>query len=388
MGLASLLSRGQMTADPNALLTPWGDWGPQATAALPAVNHTTALQLLTVYGCNRFICDGISTLPVDVLRRRADGSPEELSTPSIISQPSPDLDFTAWASQVLTSLLLAGNFYGYREYQNGRLISVLPLDPEKVKVVRERGRKQFVIEGVYYSTFEILHIPAAMWPGSDIGMSPLEAARLTIGAGTSVQEFAGRYFGQDGTMPGVIEVPGDLEPAQTREMASSWARARRKSGEQGTKLPGVLVGGATWKPVGVTNEQSQFLETQGFNQSQIAAQMFHIDPAEMGLPVQGSSLTYTNQEQRNIRKVQVTFLPWIKRLETALTSFLPRPQYVKLNVNGLLRGDTTARFQAYATGIQNQFMVPNEARAFEDWQPLEGGDATVQTTPPQEGEQP
>jgi phage portal protein BeeE len=108
--------------------------------------------------------------------------------------------------------------------------------------------------------------------------------------------------------------------------------------------------------------------------------MFQIDPAEMGLPVDGSSLTYANLEQRNARKVQVTFLPWITRLETALTSMLPRPQYVKLNVNGLLRGDTKTRFEAYGVGIDKKFILPNEARDFEDWAPIDGGDEF--TVPP------
>jgi hypothetical protein len=143
-----------------------------------------------------------------------------------------------------------------------------------------------------------------------------------------------------------------------------------------------LIGGAEWKPTGVTNEQSQFLETRKFTASEICSQMFQIDPAEMGLPVEGSSLTYANLEQRNARKVQVTFLPWITRLENALTALLPRPQYVKLNVNGLLRGDTKTRFDAYAVGINNHFMTPNEARDFEDWQPLEGGDVVIEEPSP------
>lgn len=354
--------------------TPWGDWSGSSaqTWAGNPVSNATALQLLTVYGCNRFICDGISTMPVDVLRRRGDGSPEPLPTPPIIAQPTTDLDFTAWATQALTSLLMAGNFYGFRRYLGASLAECIPLDPERVLVKREDGRKVFYIEGRPYSTFEILHIPGVMWPGSEVGMSPLEAARQTIGQGMSAQEFGAKFFGQGATLSGVIEVPGELQPAQATEMARSWAK--KHGGSSKSNLPGVLQGGAQWKPTGVTNEQSQFLETRKFTASEIASQMFQIDPAEMGLPVDGSSLTYANLEQRNARKVQVTFLPWIIRLERALTSMIPRGQYVKLNVNGLLRGDMKTRFESYSIGIDKRFMAPNEAREFEDWTPLEGGD--------------
>lgn len=353
--------------------TAWGDWGTSSTSwAGKTVDTTTALQLLTVYGCNRFICDGISTLPVDVLRREADGSSTPLNTPPLLRMPTVDLDFTGWATQALSSLLLAGNFYGFRLYADGRLTQVVPLDPEKVTVQRQQGRKVYLIEGRVYTSADVLHIPGVMWPGSDVGLSPLEAARQTIGKGLAVEEYAAKFFGQGASLAGVIETPAEMTPDNARKMARTWDSTH--AGSDKSHKTGVLVGGAQWKPTAVNNEQAQFLETQQFTASQIASLMFQIDPSEMGLPVDGSSLTYANLEQRNARKVQVTFLPWIIRLEAALTALLPRPQFVKLNVNGLLRGDTTNRFAAYATAIQNDFLTPNEAREFEDWPPLPGGD--------------
>lgn len=365
--------------------TPWGDWGDtgSSTWAGQSVTHESSLQLLTVFGCNRFICDGISTLPVKVYRRDADGSPVEVRKPQIIDRPTMDLDFTSWATQVLTSLLLAGNFYGLKVWSDTRVSQIIPLDPTKVRVERVNGRKTYTVDTRQFTGMDIMHIPAVMWPGSDVGLSPVEAAMQTIGQGMSAQEFGAKFFGQGTTLSGVIEVPGDLEPEQAREMARSWSR--KHGGKSKSNLPGVLQGGATWKPTQLSNEQSQFLETRKFTASEICSQMFQIDPAEMGLPVEGSSLTYANLEQRNARKVQVTFLPWITRLEAALTSVLPRPQYVKLNVNALLRGDTKTRFEAYrvALGPNVPFMVPDEARELEDWEPLD--DALDDPVTPQEG---
>lgn len=367
-------------------VTATSDWGSPSGPSWAGVNvnTTSALQLLTVYGCNRFICDGISTLPVDVLRRSRAGTPVSLDSPDIIKSPASGLDFTSWATQVLTSLLMAGNFYGLRVYSGGSLREVIPLDPDKVKIEREHGRKVFYVDGRPFNDFQILHIPGVMWPGSDVGLSPLEAARQTVGAGIAAEEFAARFFGASATMPGVIETPAEMVPEKAKEMAKVWDRTH--GGSANSHKTGVLVGGATWKQTSVTNEQAQFLETRQFTASQIASLMFQIDPAEMGLPVDGSSLTYANLEQRNARKVQVTFLPWIVRLEAALSAFLPRPQYVKINVNGLLRGDMKTRFEAYAVGIQNEFMVPNEPREFEDWAPLPGGGEVVKTAPPADPE--
>ena len=345
-------------------------WSSTPTYAGVDVNNDTAFQLLTVYGCVRFICDGISTLPVDVHRKRGDTA-TTLETPTIIASPAIGIDFVEWATQFLSSLLIDGNFYAHKLYRGSQLVEAVPLDPGCVQINYEGSRKRYYVDGVPRDPFEILHVRGIMWPGSDLGLSPLEAARQSIGVGVSAQEYAARFFGDDSTPPGVIELAGEATPDTMREMARAWSKAH--SGKSKRSLPGVLAGGAQWKPTAVTNEQAQFLQTRKFTASEIAAQMFLIDPSEMGIGVEGQSLTYANLEQRNARKVQVTFLPWIIRLERALTSLLPRPQYVKLNVNGLLRGDTGSRFTAYETGIRSGFLVPNEARALEDMPPLPPG---------------
>ena len=354
-------------------VTPWGDWGPSGkTWAGSDVTELSATQLLTVYGCVRFICDGISTLPVDLLRKLPESGSVEVDKPALLVEPAPGLTMIEWITQFLASLLLAGNFYGYLAYRNGRVDQVIPIDPMRVQVRRERGRRVYWVDGERFSELEIGHVRGVMWPGSDVGLSPVEAARQSIGQGMSAQEYGARFFADGATMSGVIEVPGELAPDKAREMARAWSK--RHGGKDKAHLPGVLQGGASWKQTGVTNDQAQFLETRRFTAAEIAASMFLIDPPEMGIGVEGQSLTYSNLEQRNIRKVQVTFLPWIVRLEQFLSSLMPGKQYVHLNVDGLLRGDQKTRMSSYAIGIQNQFMTPNEARAFEDWSPLPGGD--------------
>jgi HK97 family phage portal protein len=368
-------------ASPSNLITAWGDWGTSSSTWAGAnVTVESSLQLLTVYGCVAFIADGISTLPVHHLRDRVDGSQQVGSPAAWLENPTPYLSFGDWTTQVLTSLLLAGNAYCIKEYSGSKLTGLYPCDPSKVEPKRERGRLSWMVDGREVSNFEILHIPGVMFPGSDVGLAPVEAARQTIGTGMSAEEYGARFFGEGSVPDGVIEVPTDLGPVELRQIARGWAKDHGGNAKRG--LPGVLKGGASWKPTAVTNEQAQFLQTRKFTEVQIAAQMFRIDPTEMGLSVEGQSLTYSNAEERAIRKVQVTFMPWIVRLERALSALLPRPQHIKFNTNAVLRGDTRTRFAAYQTGLQNGFMTVNEVRDFEDWKPLPGGDvATPRTNP-------
>jgi len=131
-----------------------------------------------------------------------------------------------------------------------------------------------------------------------------------------------------------------------------------------------LQGGASWKPTGINHEQAQFLKTRQYSAAEIAGQMFLVDPSDLGIPVEGTSLTYANLQDRNTRRVQVTLLPWIIRLENALSSLLQQPRYVKFNVDGLLRGDQKTRYESYGVGIDKGFLLPDEAREKEDLPPL------------------
>jgi HK97 family phage portal protein len=165
-------------------------------------------------------------------------------------------------------------------------------------------------------------------------------------------------------------MPRPAQPGIMEETGRMWQR-KRKSGGRG--LPGVLQDGATWKPTGVTNEQAQFLATRKFTAAEIAGQMFLLDPSDLGIPVEGTSLTYANLEQRNARRVQVTLLPWIIRIEEAISELLVTSK-LKFNVNGLLRGDTLSRFQAYQIGADIGVLTVDEMRGLENFSPLSADD--------------
>ena len=352
----------------------------QSTWSGMSVTQESSTQLLTVYGCTRLIADGISTLPIDVFRRSSGGDVVPLPTPYWIRQPTSELDSIEWRTQLLMSLLLDGNHYAIVTRDRAdNVLEMVPINPEKVQVRRntDKSRRTYVIEGIEQSpSTEIQHIKGMMKAGADTGMSPVEAARQSVGLGMAAVKYGAEFFDGEGNMPGVIEIPGPVQGEVMQRMARQWQNRRSKSGRG---QPGVLPNGASWKPTGVTNEQAQFLETRKFQDGQICAQMFLVDPSDLGIPVEGSSLTYANLEARNIRRVQVTFLPWIVRIEAALTKLLPRGQFAKLNVNGLLRGDMTTRWATYkiaeevntsaAARGDAPVMTTEEMRDFEDLGP-------------------
>jgi HK97 family phage portal protein len=385
-GLASLVREDRAQSIENVWGPQWGEYPTGGTYSGKAVTNTSALQLLAVYGSVRFIADGIATLPIDVYRNLPDGTREPVSVPAWLEKPAPGLDRVAWMTQILTSLLLDGNAYLFMTLSQAGL-QLIPLDPSAVTPAPSvNGRQMWIIGGQMVDGSNIVHIPGIMFPGSRIGLSPVECARQTIGQGLAAQEYSSRAVGQSFSAPGVIETAEPLTPDNAKALARN--AARQHTGPDKMNLPLVLVN-ATWKPIGVTNEQAQFLESRQFTDAQIAGEMFLIDPSELGIGVAGTSLTYANLEQRATRRVQVTFLPWIVRIENAISDILARPRFMKINANGLLRGDLKTRYESYQIGTGGKpFILPSEARSLEDLPPVDGIDDQPPAAPavPQENE--
>lgn len=358
MGFARALTRENRTVTAASI---WGTWpGDDVTntaAGIP-VTPSNSLQLMAVYGSVQLITNEISTLPRDYK------GPE----PAWLAAPTPDLDWIAWCGQLLMSWLLQGNVFLYLMFANGRLIAVVPLDPAKCRVAREGGRKVVYVNGTINPN--VMHCPGLMMPGSDVGLAPVEMARQSIGLGKAAQEYGSRNFDSDLNMPGVIEIPGEMQFEKKRELAQMWRRNRSRTGKG---LPGVLDKGATWKPTGVTNEQAQFLATRQFTAAEIAGQMFLLDPSDLGIAVAGTSLTYANLAQRNTRRVQVTLMPWIRRLELVVTTLTGGDFH--LNVDARLRGDTRESYETLKVGLDAGFLTIADVREILNLPPLDLNDS-------------
>ncbi len=90
--------------------------------------------------------------------------------------------------------------------------------------------------------------------------------------------------------------------------------------------------------------------------------------------------TFSNISEQSIQFVRYTVMPWVVNWEQELNRRLFTWQercagfYVRFNLAGLLRGTPRERAEFYHYAITDGWMSRNEARAFEDMNPVDGLD--------------
>lgn len=172
----------------------------------------------------------------------------------------------------------------------------------------------------------------------------------------------------------MLEHPGVVkDPKRVRE---SWNAIYQ--GSANAHRVAVLEEGMSYKPISISPEQAQFLQTRKFQIEEIA-RIFRVPPHMVG-DLDKSS--FSNIEQQSLEFVKYSLSPWITRWEQSIHRALLLPSekqrfFVRFNVEGLLRGDYKSRMDGYAVARQNGWMNANDIRELENLDRIpaeDGGD--------------
>ena len=362
------------------------------TTSGKAVNERSAMQMTAVYACVRILAEAIASLPLHVYRYNDTGGKEkEIQHPLYMllhDEPNPEMSAFSFRETLMTHLLLWGNAFS-QIIRNGRgeVIALYPLMPDRMTVDRDSaGRIYYAYtrsdgdartlgqkSTVVLAPPNVLHIPGLGFDGL-VGYSPIAMAKNAIGMGLACDEYGASFY-QNGAQPGgVLEHPGVVkDPKRVRD---SWNAIYQGSGN--AHRVAVLEEGMAYKPISVSPEQAQFLETRKFQIDEIA-RIFRIPPHMVG-DLEKSS--FSNIEQQSLEFVKYSLAPWITRWEQAMQRALfsqdeKKRFFVRFNVEGLLRGDYQSRMTGYSIARQNGWMSANDIRELENLDRIpteDGGD--------------
>lgn len=355
------------------------------------VNERTAMQTTAVYACVRILAEAVASLPLHVYEYQDDGGKKLVHDHPLYyllhDEPNPEMTSFVFRETLMSHLLIWGNAYAQIIRDGaGRVLGLYPLLPDKMEVQRDdRGNIYYVYSrnsdenptfkeygNIKLKAEDVLHIPGLGFDGL-IGYSPIAMAKNAVGMTLACEEYGASFFANGANPGGVLEHPGVLkDPSKVRE---SWNSVYR--GVSNAHKIAVLEEGMKYQQIGIPPEEAQFLETRKFQINEIA-RLYRIPPHMVG-DLDKSS--FSNIEQQSLEFVKYTLDPWVIRWEQSLQRSLLLPgekgkYFIKLNVDGLLRGDYQSRMNGYAVGRQNGWFSANDIREMENMNPIpdeEGG---------------
>jgi len=270
-------------------------------------------------------------------------------------------------AQVLTY----GN--GYAEIQRdngGRPIALWPLLPNKTfRRITDDGVPYYEVRQTKGPTvnlpdYNVLHIKGLGFDGYT-GYNVVAYHKEAIGYGVAVKQYGARFFGNNANPGGVLEHPGKLSLDAQKRLRENW-EAAHEGLSQAHRLA-VLEEGTKWSKMGVDPEQAQALEVQKYTVDD-CSRIFIIPPHKIGSMERA---TFNNIEEQNIDFITSTMYYWFRKweLECNYKLFMPsekKEMFCEILIEGLLRGRTITRYQAYNIGRNAGFLSVNDIRQLEN----------------------
>jgi hypothetical protein len=93
----------------------------------------------------------------------------------------------------------------------------------------------------------------------------------------------------------------------------------------------------------------------------------------MGGGDSGGSMTYANVEAESNSLITLTLRPWFVRLENTLSKLMPGQEYVRFNVDAMIRTSLIERYTAHGMALDQGWRNRDEIRAIENLSPLPAG---------------
>jgi len=389
----SLFSRffGAGDAGPPANRNPADDYwfGAVTPDGQVVVNAATVVQIPEVYDCLQVIAQTIASLPLITYKKDRKGGKQRDDEHPVADllhhAPSPGVTAYEFRHQMTWDLCLHRNaFAEIREGRRGPIDQLIRLDPETVWIVKLTGG-DYVYEIRTGATRrrldreQVFHLRAPPVTSDNLlGRSLIEDGHKTFARALALQDYATRFFENDATPGGVVEIAGTFKTVeQAAEFKRKWQA--EFTGRNRHKVA-MLDGGAKFSGIDVQNDKAQFIETY----REVALQclrFWRMQPHKVGIL---DKATFSNIEQQGLEFVSDTLMPWLVAWEQGIRrDLIVRSDvwFAEHNVAGLLRGDIKARYEAYRIGREWGWLSADEVRTLENMNPLGAGVGDVYLQP-------
>lgn len=354
------------------------------------ITPETALQIATVFACVRVKAESIAQLPAHLMRddgRNRVRAKEDPLYEVLHSRPNSRQTSYEFREMMQGHLELRGNAYALIAMRRGTL-ELVPLHPDRVEVFSlgaavdspdlprlgylyrdSKGRPYRITQD------EMLHLRGISFDGV-LGVSPITLGRRALELAEQSEKHGIKWWKNSAKPGGVLTVPDGetLDEDAYKRMKKTWTEAH--SGQDLYSVA-ILECGVTWQAMGISNEDSQWLDSRRFQIPEIC-RLFRVPPHMVYSAIEHGH-TYANIEQTDLDFVKHSLLPTVIRWEQAVKrDLITDPmQYLKFSLEGLLRADTATRQAFYVAMLEHGVFVINDVLELEERNPVEGGDVRL-----------
>ena len=357
-------------------------FGAEETYSGQSITAETAMRSTAVLACIRVLSEGVAGLPLQLYRRTGEGrdlAPQHPSYRVLHRIPNSRQTSFEYRQLCMVHVLLFGNaFSEIVRDPSGNVAELWPIHPSLVTVKADSFEIYANGQRTELPWADVLHLKGLSTDGR-VGLSPIQAAKQSIGLGLAAERFGATYFGSGSRVGGVLNIPGHLNPEQTAALHAAWNR--RHAGPDHQHDIAVLHGDMKFEPFRINNEESQWLDSRRFGVEDIC-RIYRVPPHMAG---DLSKANYSNVDALDRAFVQHSLMPYLIAQEQAFTMrLLSEPDqetyYVEHDAGGLLRGDPESQMRSFQAAIYAGIFSPNDARKKLNLNPREGGDIYLQPT--------
>ncbi|MFY0521172.1 phage portal protein [Lysinibacillus sp. UGB7] len=326
----------------------------------------------TIFSVISRLSNTLSALPIK-LHQNYDVIQNDVSD-VLINEPNQNMSSFDLINALEVSRNETGNGYAVilRDIRM-RPSEILPLDPSCVTefINHDDGSLWYEVRGqsknMYVHNSDMLHVKHIRGPSRWRGLSPLKVLANTIKYDKAVQEFSLSEMEKKESF--ILKYEANVDKEKRDLIMGDFKKFYQENGGILFQEPGVEL----------TELKKQYFASDTLASERITrsrvANVFNV-PVSFLNDTEGGTLA--SNEQQMIQFVNMTLLPIVSQYEheynRKLLTKADREQGMKFKINlgGLLRGDTTARTNFYHMMLRDGAMSRDEVRRLEDIPPRGG----------------
>jgi HK97 family phage portal protein len=364
-------TRDESVGDPDGVLHAL--WSGMSSGSV-AISGAAALRVPAVAAAVRVISEAAACLQVRIMERAEDGTEtEDVNHPVGILLRG---DVNPWSSgfdliRDITADALTRDWGGIAVVTrvSGETREVIRYAQSAVSVTYD----PFTLEPAYRLNGQIIDSRNVVHVRGPFDKSPLSLAAEAIGAAKVMESHASQLFKNGAKPGGILRSKKSLGDEGMKKMIRAWRLAH--DGPANSGKTAILWDDAEFQQLMLNSVDSQFLELRKFQIIEIA-RAFRVPPSML---FELDRATWSNSEQMGREFLVYCLEPWLRAIETAfgraLLSRDERKRYrILLDRDDLTRAALTERATAISSLISARVLNPNEARAWLDMSPYDGGD--------------